>query len=80
MFKELRSYVQDEKFELSYFDGKLNIINYHMIGYMEDSKISLTYELGTLKIKGANLRVKKLLDHEILIEGKIESLEFGDRG
>lgn len=79
MFKELRNYIKNDQFEISYLEGKLNIINYQEIGYMEDSTISLRHKEGKLLIKGKNLRVKKLLDQEILIDGKIESLEFGER-
>ena len=43
---------------------------------MEDEKISLSYHLGTIVIKGENLRVKKLLDNEIVIVGEIENIDF----
>jgi len=43
---------------------------------MEDNKISLNYYENKLLIKGNSLRVKKLLESEILVIGDILSIEF----
>ena len=74
----LRNYIEDNNFRFSYIDNQLDIINYLRINYMEDSKISLNYKEGNIVIKGNNLRIKKLLDDEILIVGDIENIEFKD--
>jgi sporulation protein YqfC len=58
------------------YEGKINIINYIDIITLEDNRISVKYEKGIIIIKGKNLALNKLLDREILITGKISSLEF----
>lgn len=72
----LRTYIEDNDFRFSYIDNQLDIINYLKINYMEDNKVSLHYKDGNIVIKGDNLRIKKLLDDEILIVGNIENIEF----
>lgn len=72
----LRTYIEDNDFRFSYIDNQLDIINYLRINYMEDNKVSLHYKDGNIVIKGDNLRIKKLLDDEILIVGNIENIEF----
>ncbi|MCI8588622.1 MAG: hypothetical protein HFG40_03115 [Bacilli bacterium] len=72
----LRNYILDEEFQIQYFRQQLNVKNYIKINYMEDRKVSLLSPNGTIVIHGDNLRVKKLLDSEILIGGKIELIEL----
>lgn len=74
----LKNYIEDNNFRFSYINNQLDINNYLKINYMEDSKISLNYKEGNIVIKGNNLRIKKLLDYEILIIGNIENIEFKD--
>ena len=75
MFNVMR-YINDIDFQIIYINKQLNIINYEKINYMEDEKISLSSKDGTIMIKGNSLRVKKLLDNEIMIVGNFESIEF----
>lgn len=75
MFNIMR-YINDTDFQIVYINGELNVINYDKINYMEDEKISLSYKNGTIVIIGENLRVKKLLDNEIVIVGDIKNLDF----
>ena len=74
----LRNYIEDNDFKFSYYNNQLDIINYLKINYLEDSKISLKYQNGNVVIKGENLRIKKLLDDELLIVGNIGNIEFKD--
>ncbi len=72
----LRNYILDEEFQIQYLRGKINIKNYIKINYMENERVSLSYSKGTVIVYGTNLRIKKLLDSEILIDGKIDSIEL----
>lgn len=72
----IREYISDNVFRFYYNKNKLNVVNYLKINYMEDNKISLNYSEGNLVIKGSNLRIKKLLDEELLIIGNIENIEI----
>ena len=69
-------YINDFDFQFVYLKNELNVINYETINYMEDTKISLTHKIGTIIIKGNNLRVKKLLENEMIITGTINNLEL----
>lgn len=69
-------YINDIDFQIVYINNELNIVNYDNINYMENEKISLTYKNKTILIKGDNLRVKKLLDNEIVVVGTFEGIEF----
>jgi len=69
-------YINDTDFQIIYINNQLNIVNYERINYMEDEKISLSYKSGTIIIKGKDLRVKKLIDNEIMIIGNFGDIEF----
>lgn len=75
MFNIMR-YINDTDFQIIYINGELNIINYDKINYMENEKISLSYLEGTIVIEGENLRVKKLLDNEMVVIGDIKNIDF----
>ncbi len=72
----LKNYILDEEFQVNYFRGKINIKNYIKINYMEDTKISISYIDGIIVVHGENLKIIKLLDNEILVDGKIEMVEW----
>lgn len=72
----LRDYILDEEFQILYLKEKVNIKNYLKINYMERERVSLAYSNGSVIVYGRNLRIKKLLDSEILIEGNIETIEL----
>lgn len=75
MFNIMR-YINDTDFQIVYINNELNVINYDRINYMENEKISLSSKVGTVVVTGENLRVKKLLDNEIVIVGDIRNLDF----
>lgn len=75
MFNIVR-YINDIDFQIVYINNELNVVNYEKINYMEDEKISLSYKGGILLVVGDKLRVKKLLDNEIIIVGDIRNLDF----
>ncbi len=72
----IRNFINDKSFQILYRDKSLNIINYDTINYMKDNEISISFNSNTLIIIGKNLRVKKLLESEILISGNIKSINF----
>lgn len=76
MFNNIRNYLEDNNWRIHIYNGKINIVNYIDIITLEDNRISIKYEKGTIVIKGKNLSVNKMLDSEILITGTINSVEF----
>ena len=76
--KPVIDYFLDNKFSMRYVDSSLNVVNYLRINYMEESKISITYKEGSIKVVGKGLKIKKLLDNEILVVGSIENIIIGE--
>jgi len=77
--KGIVNYVKDNEFRMNVLENKIDIVNYHDLLSMNEEKISLTSPIGRIIIKGFSLSVKKLLNKEILVVGKIISIEMGDK-
>lgn len=75
MFDKIREYVKDEEFRLTIYQDKVYAVNYSNILTLTDSRVTLKVEDVMYVIKGENLVLNKLLDKEILINGKIFDLE-----
>ena len=73
---KLRSYFLENEFKVTYIQNKGNIVNYESIGHFDSNKIIVRKNNGSIIINGNNLVVSKLLNDEILIDGKISSIEF----
>ena len=76
MLKDLRTYILENEFKINILIGKIDIVNYIEIDHFDDTKIMVRYEKGLVVIKGENLTISKLLNDELLVLGKIKSLEF----
>lgn len=72
----LRNYFLENEFKVTYFQNKVNIVNYESIGHFDSNKIIVRKNNDSIIINGNNLVVSKLLNDEILIEGKISNIEF----
>lgn len=76
MLRNLRTFINDNEWYINIYDGKVNVVNYDDVILLEDNRISIKYKKGTIIIKGENLSVNKLLENEMLIIGKIKSIEL----
>ena len=76
IINNIRSYILEEEFKLTYLHNKINIVNYDTIGHFDNNKVSINYNNKKLIIKGNNLVVSKLMNDEVLIEGDIINIEF----
>ena len=76
MFSKLRNYVKQDETKLYYIRNNLNIINYKNILVFENNKILVECLDDILEVKGEDLVINKLLNDELLIEGKIISISF----
>ena len=74
----LREYVLETNFKIYIEQNKIDVVNYDSIESVTNSKISLKYNNKILNIIGNDLVIKKLLNDEILIEGKLKNIELGD--
>lgn len=77
MFKDLRNIIYDQKFKITILENKVDINNYQEILVFEENQILVTANNCVINIKGQNLTISRLLEHELLIEGKIKTIEFG---
>ena len=66
----------EEKFEFRFIEDKLDVINYNSITHFDSNKIIISYNNGYITINGMNLSVSKLLNNEIMINGKLSSIEI----
>lgn len=72
----IREYIFDHRFSLTLKNNTLDIVNYLEIISFSDDAITLKYEGGNIRISGKDLIISKLLDDELLIKGKVRSIEF----
>ena len=75
MIDKIRDYIRDDEFRLTIFKDRLHIINYLEILTLSNNHISIDTGDNLIVIKGENLILNKLLDNEILITGKIYTVE-----
>lgn len=76
MIEKIVHYVKDNKLKIKYFDNNLNIDNYDEILEVKDDLITFTKDNKIILIRGEKLRLSKLLDDEVLIEGIIKKIEL----
>ena len=76
IINSIRSYILDEEFKITILKERVNIVNYTSISNIDDNKVTIKYDNGNVIIKGNDLAVSRLMNDEILISGKINSIEF----
>lgn len=76
MLKDIRSYILDNKFKINIYENNIDIVNYKEIDHFDDKIIIVRHEKGILTVKGENLIITKLVEDELLINGKIRNIEF----
>ena len=76
MIKEIINYIKDNKFKITYINNSVDVINYDNILEVTDKIITLKKENKLILVKGQNLKLDKLLEHEILITGLIKKIEL----
>lgn len=76
MIRKVINYIKDSEFKIVYLNNSLNIINYDYILELSENTITLKKEDKIIMIKGEDLRLNRLLEHEVLITGLIKSIEL----
>ena len=76
MYQELRAYLNNQRFKLVYTDKYLNITNYNKIIILEENMIEVLIPDKILKIRGQGLKLKRIMNFELLIEGEILELKL----
>ena len=78
MLKNIVNYVRNNEFYINIWKNKINIVNFKEIIILEDEKIVIKSDESKIIIRGRNLSINKLLDNELLITGKFNSIELGE--
>ena len=76
MINRLKNYILENEFKMTILKDKVDILNYSDIDHFDDNKIMIRYNGGLVVIKGYKLIISKLLDDELLINGKVENIEL----
>lgn len=76
LIKDFRSYLLEEELKINIYMNHVNIINYVHIDHFDNNSIIVRHNKGFIHVKGENLVVTKLINTELLIEGKIKSVEL----
>ena len=78
MIEKINNYLDNKEFKLSLYKDKLHIMNYVKLITLEKTYISIMTKESKIIIKGMNLSLKKILDHELLVKGIIKNIEVSN--
>ena len=78
MFKDLTNIIYDKKLRITLMDNYTNINNYDEILIFEDKQVFIKAEDKIIKVKGEVLRITRLENNEVQIEGRIKTIDLGD--
>ena len=75
LFDRIDNYISEYKYKVIIVDNSVNIVNYKKIIEFTDNVIKVESKDGITTVNGSNLVITKMLSDEILITGKIYSIE-----
>lgn len=76
MFDYLDRYLIDKDYKVTISNGEIHIINYKEIEDFSSTRVVVRYEGGITILLGTDLVVSKMQDDELLITGKLKSIEY----
>ena len=74
--KDIRNQLLDLDFKMVLKHNEINIINYIELLDFNENIMKIKYSDGILKVEGKNLKLKKILNDELLIFGEIYKVEL----
>ena len=75
MLDRLTNYINDNTFRFTVYENTIHVLNYKRILILEEDRISFQSKNQKIKIEGEGLILKKILNQEMLITGKIYKIE-----
>ncbi len=72
----IENFLYDKLYFISMFENKLHIYSFNKVIKLNKSNIILEFDNFILNIKGDKLEFKKLLKNEMLLSGKVLSLNI----
>lgn len=76
LFEYLDRYLIDKEYKITICDGQLHIMNYLEIEDFSSTRVVIRYHGGKTIILGTDLVVAKMQDEELLIIGKLKTIEY----
>ena len=76
LFDRIDNYISEYKYKVIIVNNSVNIVNYKKIIEFTDNVIKVESKDGITTVNGSNLVITKMLSDEILITGKIYSIEL----
>ena len=76
LFDRLDKYLVDNEYKVTIKDKEVHIINYLEIVDFSGDKVVVRYRDGFTTLMGNDLVVSKMIDDELLITGKLKSIEY----
>lgn len=76
LFDRIDNYISEYKYKVIIVDNSVDIVNYKKIIEFTDNVIKVESKDGITTVNGSNLVITKMLSDEILITGKIYSIEL----
>ena len=72
----INNYLNDNKFRVTVFANKIDIINYTSILDFSSTEISVKVNNKIVIVTGDDLVISKMYDDELLIKGKINNIKI----
>lgn len=76
LFDKLDRYLIDNNHKVTIENNRVHIINYLEIVDFSSDKVIVKYSDGLIILMGHDLVVSKMLNDELLIMGKLKSIEY----
>ena len=71
MINNIKSFLYDKDYFINVFDNYVYVFNYQDLNHFSDTQINLQLEKFKIIIMGQNLCIVKMMEKEILVQGKI---------
>lgn len=78
MINKIGNYLNNNKYKMIIDEETIYIVNYKRLLSLEDNYISLLTNNKKIEVSGKNLKLKKIVENELLIKGLINKIEVRD--
>lgn len=75
MLDRIKKYIVDDDERVIYFNEQVYVVNFIKILEISDESITIKGKKNLFIIKGSGLSLRRLLDSEVLVSGKVKSIE-----
>ena len=79
IFSSLKNFLYDTNDFIAYFNNLIYLYNFINIIKLSSNEVIIIFNDKKVIVKGNNLKVTKCLKNEIIIKGKLESVNIYDK-